>query len=158
MNSVFVPAGEASAVMSQLASSRLDLRRFEGLNGAPDRFYDALLLADALGLSGDPRVQARLGILESYGVASAMTSATSLDRMASVLSNDGNLLWTRPKTPFPSPVGGRSVQTESGQGRGVVGVVVESYNEKAESVSNSQRDAFSSAEKRSGGVTRWGNI
>lgn len=119
MNSVFVPAGEASAVMSQLASSRLDLGRYEGLNGSPDRFYDALLLAHAVGLDSDPRVLSRMALLESYGVSVAMASASSLDRMASVLSNDGNLVWSKPTHPFiDHRTGGRDVQCEAGQERG----------------------------------------
>lgn len=95
MESVFVPAGEVSAILSQLSASRLDLRRYEGLNGIPGGLYRALYLADALGLVEDPLVIRRLGLIESHGVAVAMGSASSLDRMASVLEND-NLRWSRP--------------------------------------------------------------
>lgn len=95
MDSVFVPSGEVSAILSQLSASRLDLRRSEGLNGIPDEYYRAVLMADALGLLDDPRVLRRMALLESKGVAAAMAEASSLDRMASVLPND-NLRWSRP--------------------------------------------------------------
>lgn len=94
-----MPAGEASAILSQLSSSRLDLRRFEGLNGTPEEYYTALLRADALNLRDHPTVFARLAILESRGVAYAMQGASSLDRMASVLSNADNLVWSHPRKP-----------------------------------------------------------
>lgn len=95
MESVFVPAGEVSAILSQLSASRLDLRRFEGLNGLPSEFFRAWFLSDALGLSNDEYVIRRMQLLESHGVAVAMSGASSLDRMASVLEND-NLHWSRP--------------------------------------------------------------
>ena len=101
MDAVYVPSGEASAVLSQLSSSRLDLHRFEGLNGAPREFYRGFMLADLLGLSQHPVVIRRLGFLESYGVSLAMQSASSLDRVASVLPSEGNLVWSRPAKVVP---------------------------------------------------------
>ena len=95
MESVFVPAGEVSAILSQLSASRLDLRRFEGLNGLPSEFFRARFISDALGLSNHEYVKCRLQLLESHGVAVAMSGASSLDRMASVLEND-NLHWSKP--------------------------------------------------------------
>lgn len=99
MESVFVPAGEVSAILSQLSASRLDLRRFEGLNGLPSEFFRAWFLSDALGLSNDEYVIRRMQLLESHGVAVAMSGASSLDRMASVLEND-NLHWSRPPAGY----------------------------------------------------------
>ena len=99
MDSVFVPSGNAAAVLSQLSASRLDLRLSEGLNGCPEEFYRALFLADALGLADNPAVVSRLRLLESHGVAVAMSGASSLDRMASVLEND-NLRWSRPEKGY----------------------------------------------------------
>ncbi len=96
MQSVYVPTGEASAALSQLTSSKMDLQRFEGLNGAPGDYFRALFIADALDLSDDPRVIRRLRIMESFGVSVAMTGADTLNRMASVLPNESNRIWTRP--------------------------------------------------------------
>ena len=103
MESVFVPAGEGSAILSQLSASRLDLRRYEGLNGLPSEFFRAQFISDALGLSNHEYVVRRMKMLESHGVAVAMSSASSLDRMASVLEND-NLHWSRPRATCGVPI------------------------------------------------------
>ena len=63
MESVFVPAGEVSAILSQLSASRLDLRRFEGLNGLPSEFFRAWFLSDALGLSNNEYMVPDLNVL-----------------------------------------------------------------------------------------------
>ncbi len=97
MNNLFVPSGEASAILSQLTSSRLDLKRTEGLNGIPDRYFEAYRISRYLGLLDHPQVAEFLDILASQGVAMAMSGASSLDRMASVLPNADNVLVTQPQ-------------------------------------------------------------
>lgn len=97
MNTVFVPSGEASAILSQLSSSRLDLKRPEGLNGIPERYFQACRYLRILGLTDHPSAISMLSILGSEGVAMAMGSASSLDRFASVLSNADNVLVTSPQ-------------------------------------------------------------
>lgn len=101
MDSVFVPSGEAAAVLSQLSSSRLDLKLHEGLNGSPSRYFVPILRVSVLGVSEHPVVEGRMKILERYGIADAMTGASSLDRMASVLSNADNLIWSHPTRAVP---------------------------------------------------------
>lgn len=108
MDSIFVPSGEASAILSQLSSSRLDLRKYEGLNGSPETFYNALSIAHALSLGDNPFLRERLDLLESYGVSVAMGAASSLDRMASVLPGEGNLRWSSPTNPVAVAITNRS--------------------------------------------------
>lgn len=103
MDSVFVPSGEVSALLSQLSSSRLDLRLFEGLNGDPFGFYRAAMLADSLGLSTHPVVMARIRWIQSRGISEAMACASSLDRIASVDTDAANLRVSRPSKPSDSP-------------------------------------------------------
>lgn len=98
MDSVFVPTNQLSASLSQLSSARLDLERHEGLNGSPDLYYRAELVSTLLGLREHPVVILRMGVLESYGVSTAMMSASSLDRAASVTLNPG-LVESRPERP-----------------------------------------------------------
>ena len=97
MNNVFVPSGEASAILSQLSSSRLDLKKSEGLNGISEKYFQALRYLRILGLTDHPSAVFLLSDLESEGVATAMGSASSLDRFASVLSNANNVLVTSPQ-------------------------------------------------------------
>ena len=104
MDSIYVPSSEASAVLSQLSSSRLNLPRYQGLNGAPDRYYRAAIAADLFGLADHPAVVRRLSLFEGYGVSGAMSTAASLDRVASVTENPGIVesVPERPDGPRPS--------------------------------------------------------
>lgn len=88
-DSIYVPSGEASAILSQLASSRLDLPRHIGLNDHPDRYFRAVIRSDFLGLLDHPAVKRHLDVFTDYGVAAAMSGASSLDRVASVTENSG---------------------------------------------------------------------
>jgi len=91
MDNVFVPSGELSALLSQLASSRLDLKIQEGLNGCPEKFYGSIRKMTYLGLSEDKNFGRFLSIHLSEGVSVAMSGASSLDRVVSVQSGTDNI-------------------------------------------------------------------
>ena len=104
-DSIYVPSGEASAILSQLASSRLDLPRHIGLNDHPDKYYKAVIRSDFLGLLDHPAVRRRLEVFADYGVAAAMSGASSLDRVASVTENSGYIESRPPRPEGHAPSG-----------------------------------------------------
>ncbi len=103
METVFNPSEDVSAVLSLYASSQLSLKPQEGLNGCPEEYYPLFRHLDCLGLTSHPVSVRLLSSYISQGVAVAMASAPSLDRIASVLDNRDLVRNSEPPLPDHIP-------------------------------------------------------